>query len=151
MARMHSKKRGKSGSKKPTTREVPDWVEFAPADVEKMVVDLGNKGMSSATIGMILRDEHGIPSVKNICKKGVTKVLTTGGVKIEYPEDLMSLIKKAVGMRKHITKNNKDASNKTKLVHVESKIRRLVLYYTRVGRLPADWKYNPEQAALIVK
>ena len=54
-------------------------------------------------------------------------------------------------MREHLRTNRSDRHNRTKLIHVESKIGRLVKYYTRNGRLPADWKYDPETAQLLVK
>ncbi|TMS41309.1 MAG: 30S ribosomal protein S15, partial [Methanobacterium sp.] len=34
---------------------------------------------------------------------------------------------------------------------VESRIRRLVSYYRNEGVLPEDWRYEPNQAALLVK
>ena len=54
-------------------------------------------------------------------------------------------------MREHLRTNRSDKHNRTKLIHVESKIARLAKYYTREGVLPADWKYDPETAALLVK
>ena len=73
------------------------------------------------------------------------------GVAPEYPEDLMQLITKAVRMQKHLKGTNKDVHNQVKLVHVESKINRLVRYYKKRGVLPGNWKYSSENAALLVK
>ena len=69
----------------------------------------------------------------------------------EYPEDLMTLIRKAVRMREHMKGSKKDVHNKVKLGHVESKIMRLVKYYSKTGALQKGWKYDPESAALLVK
>ena len=55
-----------------------------------------------------------------------------------------------MGVRKHLKENKRDKSNAIKLSHVESKIKRLVVYY-RGKKLPKDWKYEPEKAALLVK
>jgi small subunit ribosomal protein S15 len=33
----------------------------------------------------------------------------------------------------------------------ESKIKRLVKYYRRTKKLPKDWRYDPEQAVLIIR
>ncbi|MFA4982928.1 MAG: 30S ribosomal protein S15 [Candidatus Micrarchaeia archaeon] len=151
MARMHSKKRGKSGSKRPAVKSVPEWTEYAPHEVEDLVVKMGKEGKGPTEIGMILRDTYGIASVQNLCNKSVSNVLLDGGVKIAYPEDMINLIKRAVNMREHLKTNRSDRHNRTKLIHVESKIARLVKYYTKTGRLPADWKYDPETAALLVK
>ena len=151
MARLHSKKRGKSGSKKPAVKSVPEWVEYSAHEAEEFVVKMGKEGQGPAAIGMALRDTYGIPSVQNLCGKSITQILVEGGVKMTYPEDLLNLIKRAVNMRNHLHTNRSDKHNRTKLIHVESKIGRLVKYYTKSGRLPADWKYDPETAALLVK
>ncbi|WP_048078901.1 30S ribosomal protein S15, partial [Desulfurococcus mucosus] len=72
------------------------------------------------------------------------------GVKITIPEDLMSLIQKAVNLRRHLEEHPKDTHSQRGLIEVESKIHRLVKYYKRIGRLPPDWKYDPEKARLLV-
>lgn len=151
MAKMHSKKRGKSGSKRPPTKVVPEWVEYSQGEVEELIAKMTKEGVPSALIGQRLRDAYGIPSVKNITNKSVTQIMKENGAKLEYPEDLLNLITKATKMRKHLERNKSDVHNKTKLIHVESKIKRLVRYYTSVGRLPAGWSYDPEKAALLVK
>ncbi|MBM3309645.1 MAG: 30S ribosomal protein S15, partial [Candidatus Altiarchaeales archaeon] len=69
---------------------------------------------------------------------------------VEIPEDLQNLIKKAVSLRKHLESHKKDFGNKHGLLLVESKIRRLVRYYTSEGRLPSGWRYEPEKAKLLV-
>jgi len=62
----------------------------------------------------------------------------------------MDLIKRAVGLHKHLKTNGTDIHNKSILRRTESKVKRLVKYY-RGKKLPANWKYDPEQAALLVK
>lgn len=151
MARMHSKKRGKSGSKRPSVKVAPEWTEYAPHEVEDLVIKMGKDGRGPTEIGMILRDTYGIASVQTLCSKPISRILTESGIKLTYPEDLINLIRRAVNMRVHLRTNRSDRHNRTKLIHVESKIGRLVKYYTKNGRLPADWKYDPETAALLVK
>ena len=151
MAKMHSGKKGKSGSKRPPTKVVPEWVEYSAGEVEEMINKMAKEGMTSARIGQSLRDAYAVPSVKNITGKSITEIMKASGMKMEYPEDLLNLITKATGMRKHLVKNKSDVHNRTKLTHVESKIKRLVRYYAKVGRLPAGWSYDPEKAALLVK
>ena len=151
MARMHSKKRGKSGSKRPAVKVSPEWTEYAPHEVEDLIVKMGKEAKGPTEIGMILRDIYGIASVQNLCGKPIGSILSDNGIRQEYPEDLINLIRRAVNMREHLRTNRSDRHNRTKLIHVESKIGRLVKYYTKSGRLPADWKYDPEKAALLVK
>ena len=151
MAKLHSKKHGKSGSKRPIFRVTPAWVEYPAHEVEELVLKLYKAGHNPTTIGRILRDQHGIPLVRAITKKTITQILQDAGQKIEYPDDMLALIQKAVRMTKHLAANKKDALNNTKLIHIESKIKRLAKYYILNKRLPHDWVYKRETAALIVK
>jgi len=79
------------------------------------------------------------------------EILEEEGITIKYPEDLLNLMKKAVNLRKHLEEHRKDLHNRRGLTLIESKIRRLVKYYKRVGKLPKDWKYDPKAAELIVR
>jgi len=151
MAKLHSKKRGKSGSKRPTIKIAPDWVDYPAHEVEELVVKLHKEGHNPTTLGRLLRDNYGVPLVKNITGKTVTQILGESGQKIEYPDDLIALIRKAVRLINHLKANKSDANNTTKLLHVESKIKRLVKYYKRIERLPPTWAYTRETAALLVK
>jgi len=151
MARMHTRKKGKAKSEKPITKIVPDWVEYSSAEVEDLVEKLMKEGQTASMIGLNLRDQYGIPSVKLITGKQITKILKEKGAKLEYPQDLLNLIKRAMDLRKHLEKNKKDTLNKTRLNRIESKIKRLVRYYRTNGMLPRTWKYEAEQAALLVK
>jgi len=151
MARMHARKRGKSGSKKPAVKAKPDWVEADKREVEKLVEKLAKDGMAPSAIGRELRDSYGIPSAKAVTGKTVNQMLKEQKLQPEYPEDLLSLIKKALFLRKHLEKNPKDTHNRRGLQLIESKIKRLQKYYKRKKVLPKDWYYKPEEAGLLVK
>ncbi|MCS7134890.1 MAG: 30S ribosomal protein S15, partial [Candidatus Aenigmarchaeota archaeon] len=102
-------------------------------------------------IGAILRDRYGIPSVKLITGKAVSKIMKENNLYPKYPEDLLNLLKKAVILRQHLSINKKDYTSKRSLELLESKIRRLGKYYIRKKVLPQGWKYNPEEAKVIVQ
>jgi small subunit ribosomal protein S15 len=119
--------------------------------VEELVVKLARGGHSASMIGLILRDQYGVPDVKQITGKSVTQILDAHDLKPEIPEDLMNLIRKAVRLRRHLERNRKDMSSKRALQILESRINRLAKYYVRVGALPAGWRYEPEKAALLVR
>ena len=91
-----------------------------------------------------MRDQYGIPVVKPITGKKLTKILEEHGVKQELPEDLLNLIRRALRIRKHLEEHPKDMASRRGLQLVESKIHRLVKYYKRVGKLPKDFVYNPQ-------
>ena len=146
---MYARRRGKSRSKKPLI--AAQWVEYSPQEVERLIIKLKKDKLDPAKIGLILRDQYGIPSVKDITGKTIGQVLKENGMADEIPSDLFSLLKKAVVVHEHLSKNKRDYTSKHGLILLESKIRRLVKYYTRTGKLPAGWKYDPETAKLIVQ
>ncbi|MGC9517690.1 MAG: 30S ribosomal protein S15 [Methanomicrobiales archaeon] len=129
----------------------PEWIEYSNEEIEELILKLRKEGNSTSQIGIILRDQYGIPDVKLITGMKITKILENHGQKLEYPEDLMNLIRKAVNIRDHLTENPKDLHTKRGLQIIESNIRRLVRYYTKEGVLPEGWRYEPKKAALLVK
>lgn len=145
---MHSRKHGKHGSKKPIEKRKPEWLVYDKDEIEKLILKLAKEGKSSSEIGIILRDQYGIPDVRSL-RLRITKVM--GKFKKEIPEDLYNLIEKAVNLHRHMEENRKDSKSKHGLELLESKIRRLGKYYSRTGKLPKDWKYTIEKAKLLVK
>lgn len=150
MARMHSRKKGKHGSKKPMQKIAP-WVSYPAKEVEEIVLKLSRQGLQSAKIGLVLRDQYGIPSVKVAKSKDISKILKENNLYPSLPEDMMNLLRRAVNLRMHMDKNKKDYTSYRGLELTESKIRRLAKYYKREKVLPADWVYDPERAVLLVK
>ncbi|HOP09598.1 MAG TPA: 30S ribosomal protein S15 [Candidatus Methanofastidiosa archaeon] len=151
MARMHSKKKGKSGSTHPLRNSSPQWEDMSAEEIENLIVDYAKKGHSSSEIGIILRDNHGIADVHLSTGKKILKVLKEKDLAPQMPEDLMNLITKAVLLRKHMEEHPKDKHSFRGLKLTESKIRRLGKYYKRTGTLEPKWIYNPEKARLLVK
>ena len=151
MARMHSGDKGKSGSKRPASKEKPSWVELKPKEVEEAIVNLANAGHSQSEIGSMLRDQYGVPSVKAVTGKTIGAILEENKLLADIPEDLMNLIRKSVMLQKHSAKNKKDFTAKHGFQLTVSKIRRLVNYNKKKGKLPSTWRYSEETAALLVK
>lgn len=129
----------------------PEWIEYSTDEIEELIIKLKKEGNPTSLIGVILRDQYGIPDVKLVTDMKITKILEKHDQGLEYPEDLMNLIRKAVNIRDHLKENPKDLHTRRGLRIVESKIRRLVGYYTKEGVLPEGWRYEPKQAALLVK
>jgi len=151
MARMHARRRGSHGSKKPFVKEKPDWIPLEPQEVEELVVRLAKAGNSAAKIGLILRDTYAVPSVKLVTGKSIGEILKEKNLQPKLPDDLRALMKRAVRLEEHLQKNPRDIHNRRGLTLIESKIRRLVKYYGREGRLPAGWKYSLETAKLEIE
>ena len=150
MARMHSRKKGKSGSTRPARLERPVWVELSPDEVENEVIKLARKGHSKSMIGTIMRDSRGVPLVKIVTGKKVSQILESNEIKDPLPEDLANLVKKALNIRKHLENNHKDLETKKGLNRTESKIYRLIKYYKKKKVLAADFKYDPEKIRTLV-
>lgn len=151
MARIYSRKKGRHGSKRPIVRKAKKWTKFKKNEIEQLVVGLAKERKTSANIGMILRDEYGIPDVKAATGKSVNQIMKENKVYPELPEDMMSLLRKAVLLNEHLARSNPDKHAKKGLQNLESKIRRLGKYYVREGQLPKGWKYSYEEAKLIVQ
>lgn len=148
---MHARRRGRSGSIRPLKTEVPEWVSLGPKEIEEQIVRLTKDGVSSSKIGMVLRDQYGVPSVKLVLGKSISDVMIENNLRPKLPEDLTSLMRKAVNLNNHMSDNHKDISNRRSLQLVESKIRRLTRYYKRTGVLPQDWKYSIKTAELQIQ
>ena len=107
-------------------------------------------GFKPSQIGVILRDNFAIPQSSLITGSKILRILKKRGVAPEIPEDLYSLMKKAVNIRKHIGKSGRDRDSKYRLILVESKIHRLVRYYKFTKQVPSNWKYDYQRALAIV-
>jgi len=144
------REKGQSHSTRPARPSKPVWLNYTPQEVEYLIEELARKGYGPSMIGIILRDQYGIPLVKPILGEKLLRVMKRLGVAPQIPEDLMSLIRRAVNLRRHLEEHPKDYHSKRGLEEIESKIRRLVKYYKRKGVLPPDWTYEPEKAKLLV-
>jgi len=151
MARMHTRRRGKSGSTRPFRTEAPEWVAMPAKEIIDAIVKMAKGGSTAAKIGMTLRDQYGIPNVRMAIGKSILQVLKENDAMPKIPEDLGSLMKKAVNLASHLQKNLKDLHNKKNLALLEAKIRRLVKYYQRTGKLDKGWSYSLENAKLLVE
>jgi small subunit ribosomal protein S15 len=147
---MYARRRGTSGSVRPYRKETPEWSNTDTAEIEKIIIDLRKDGLSASQIGLVLRDRYAVPDVKLATGKRITEILREKGLESEIPEDLRDLMRKALRMRKHLAENKKDKLNARQLQVAESKVRRLVKYYTKSGRLPKDWTYRPETAEILL-
>jgi len=151
MARMHSGGKGKSGSKRPNSEEPPSWSNSDKKEVENLISQLANEGNTSAMIGTILRDKYGVPNVRLVMGERVSQTLERLEKASEIPEDLMSLMRRALRLIDHLTLNRKDIHNRRQLELCESKIRRLSRYYKEENKLNNDWTYKRDQLRLMVE
>lgn len=150
MARMHTRKKGQAGSKKPHRIEPVKWSNTNKDEIEKTILQLAEKGKSTSEIGMTLRDRHGVPDVTLVTGKKITAILKENNKGLKVPEDMRNLIVKVLDLTKHLNKNKNDLHNKRSLNNMISKIRRLEKYYRREGVLPQEWKFSTQKAEMLI-
>ncbi len=90
---------------KETDKAKPAWVTMKPAEISKIVLNLHKEGNSPAKIGLILRDQHGIPRAKLLGKK-ITQILKEENQTPESP--VVQIEKSKLNLEKHIGKHKHD-------------------------------------------
>tara|TARA_B100001146_G_C16078674_1_gene389659 strand:+ start:80 stop:526 length:447 start_codon:yes stop_codon:yes gene_type:complete len=148
---MHSPGRGKSGSTKPLVDKAPEWSNTDPKAVTALIISLSEEGHNTATIGTILRDQHAVPDARLVVGKRIGQILAENDITPQYPEDMMSLMRRALRLINHLESNRKDLHNSRQLELTESKIRRLSRYYQGHGQLDTEWAYKRDQLRLMVE
>lgn len=148
---MHSRHRGSSGSRRPLLTENPAWVPLDREEVVEKVVGMAKEGLPQSQIGMRMRDQWGVPHIRLATGMSLEKIIRANGIKVEFPEDLRSLLKRAVTLSKGLAVNPRNHHARRRLHLVEAKILRLCRYYRRSNRIPAGWTYSAERAKLVVE
>ena len=148
MGRLHTHRHGKSHTIRPSTLRVPSWITLSHKEIEELVVKYSKDGLTPSQIGLKLRDQHSIPLIKPITKKSIGEILKENNLQAEMPEDLDNIVRKAVGLQKHLKTNKGDNRNVRSLELIEAKVHRLSVYYKRTDRIPKNWKYKSVVAQL---
>lgn len=151
MARRFSKSKGQAGSTKPSKLTKPNWVRYSKDEIEMLVAKLAKEGQLPSQIGLHLRDTYGIPNVKAITGKQIALILKEKKHSSKLPEDLTSLMRRVIQLQKHVEHNHKDETAKRGLHLTEAKINSLVKYYKKKNVLPANWKYDSANVALLLR
>jgi len=148
MGRLHSHRHGKSHSVRPVSPKTPEWVTMDSEKIQEQIVKYAKDGLTPSQIGIKMRDQHAIPLVKTITSKKISQITQEHGIESDLPEDLDNIVKKAVGLQRHLRANRGDRRNVRSLELVEAKVHRLAVYYKRIGRIPQNWKYKSVVAQL---
>tara|TARA_B100001179_G_scaffold232905_1_gene227794 strand:+ start:2268 stop:2714 length:447 start_codon:yes stop_codon:yes gene_type:complete len=147
MTRIHSHRRGKSQSFRPINKNL-DWVEVTSAQISEIISKLNKEGLNSSQIGVVLRDQYTVPSVRAVVGKKMKEILEDIDASPTIPEDLDSLVKRAVRLQNHLKTNKGDRKNVRSLELLEAKIHRVSKYYKTKNIIPKDWKYKAMVAQL---
>ena len=98
--------------------EKPLWIKMKEPELKKVILELSEKH-SPSQIGLILRDQYGIPTTKVFGKKLKAYLKELG---IEKNEDLENAEKKIDKMKEHLKNNITDRHAKHKLQHAQSRL-----------------------------
>lgn len=98
--------------------EKPTWVKMKEPELKKIIAKLAEKH-SPSQIGLILRDQYGIPTTKVFGKKLKMYLKELG---IGKNEDLENAQKKVIKMKEHLKSNITDRSAKHKLQKAQSRL-----------------------------
>lgn len=90
---------------KSETRELkkPTWLKYTEDEVKDIVLKFSNKGLTAEKIGLIMKNQYGIPSVRLYGLK-IKKVLKD---KFQEPT-IINLEKKVKKLEDHVKKNKHD-------------------------------------------
>jgi len=139
-----------SASAIPYRRNAPAWVKMSAEEMIDQILKYSKKGLTPSQIGVVLRDVHSTPLVKQVTGNKILRILKSKGQAPDIPEDLYYLIKKAVAVRKHLERSRKDYDAKFRLILIEARIARLVRYYKRTGQVAPTFKYGSSSGATLV-
>ena len=95
-------------------------------EIEKLIIELGKKGITAEKIGLILRDEHGFQKNKTPIK--ISEILKKHNLYIQ--PDIQNLQKKIGIIKDHMKKNKGDVRGKRDLVRLESNLNRNKKYFS---------------------
>jgi len=142
---MHKEAHGSSGSSKPVEKDNPDWVEFGEDEIIEIILELREEGLDPAQIGLRLRDEYGIPSVKQATGKKLTEILEEEDEAPVIPEDLNNLVEKAESIQSHVDENPTDEQANRQLELTKAKVRKVADYHRENGNIQEDWEYEADE------
>ncbi len=97
----------------------PAWLKYTEEEVKAIVLKLANKGLTSEKIGLIMKDQYGIPSVR-LYELKIKRIL-----KDKFIEPTLINLEKKVGrINAHFKKNKHDKKSERALVITSAKLKK---------------------------
>tara|TARA_Y100000310_G_C20614650_1_gene779979 strand:- start:1163 stop:1537 length:375 start_codon:yes stop_codon:yes gene_type:complete len=101
--------------------EKPVWLKYTKEEVEAIILKLADKGLTAEKIGLVLKDQYGIPKVK-IYNLKIKEVLDKKA-KFEEPTNI-NLKAKLEKVIEHYKKNKQDKKAERSLVITKAKLKK---------------------------
>lgn len=86
-------------------KKQPKWMNVKQEELEKIVIDLAKKGESTGRIGLILRDNYGVPKAK-LFGKSISKIIKDAKIELKSEKSIVS--SKINILKTHLEKNKHD-------------------------------------------
>jgi small subunit ribosomal protein S15 len=113
-----------------STTAKPVWLKMNEEELKKIIAELAEK-YDAPQIGLVLRDQYGIPSTRVYGKK--LSVYLKEINKLSSPE-LKNIEKKTEKLRKHLANNVTDKKAKHKLQKAESRMNKTRKYFKKTNK-----------------
>lgn len=108
--------------------EKPVWLKYTKEEVEAIILKLANKGMTSEKIGLVLRDQYGIPKAKILGIK-IKDVL-----KDKYQDaNVLNLRQKVEKINEHYKNNKQDKRAERSLIISKAELKKREDYLTNTA------------------
>jgi small subunit ribosomal protein S15 len=111
--------------KKVKTTEKPVWLTYTEDEVKAIILKLADKGLTSEKIGLVLRDQYGIPKTKLYNIK-ISRILKEKGKYID--PDVESLKNKLEKINNHYKNNKQDKRADRALIITKAKFKKRTDY-----------------------
>lgn len=92
------------------TDESKSLANIKPSEIETIIVNLAKENKSPAQIGVILRDQYGVPKARLVLNKKMKKILEESN--INYKSDKTIIEENVENLKKHMEKNKHDNTAK---------------------------------------
>ena len=96
----------------------PTWLKYTENEVRAIILKLANKGLTSEKIGLVLKNQYGIPKVK-LYKIKIKNVLDN----FQEPT-IINLEKKVEKINQHFKKNKGDKKAERALTITKAKLKK---------------------------
>jgi len=111
--------------------EKPVWLKYTGDEVKAIILKLVNKGLTGEKIGLVLRDQYGVPDVK-IYGFSIKEVLVEKG-KFEEPTNI-NLKAKLEAVINHYKKNKQDKRAERSLIITKAKLKKREDYLNKKNK-----------------
>jgi len=112
-------------AKSTTKLEKPVWLKMSEEELKKTIAELAEK-YQPAQVGLILRDQYGVPTTKVFGKKLAVYLKELG---FETTAELKNVTTKFEKLKEHLKANVTDKKAKHKLQKAQSRLMKVTRYH----------------------